>query len=354
MMKKLLLVATLMAGAAQATAAEKLYLFNWNDYIAEDTLKRFEQQCGCELVQEFYSGTEEMMAKLAAGASGYDVIIPTQNAVEALIRKGDLLELDKSRLANLSNEAAGYLDKDFDKGNRYSLPYAFTTTLVGYNKTELDKLGIDPADWSVIFDPAVLEKIKGRVTVMDDPQELFGAALKYLGHSANDTDPQHWKEAQALILAAKPYWAAFNSSSYIKELTLGNIWVAHGYSSDMYQARADAEAAGRAFKVDFALPRQGAVLAIDNMVIHKGSKNPDLAYRFIDFMLDGRNASELTNQIGTGTPNAAALPFIKPEIKTLAALFPGATTQARLEPLKDLNSRQRRALNKLWTEIKLR
>lgn len=236
-MKKLLLVATLMAGAAQATAAEKLYLFNWNDYIAEDTLKRFEQQCGCELVQEFYSGTEEMMAKLAAGASGYDVIIPTQNAVEALIRKGDLLELDKSRLANLSNEAAGYLDKDFDKGNRYSLPYAFTTTLVGYNKTELDKLGIDPADWSVIFDPAVLEKIKGRVTVMDDPQELFGAALKYLGHSANDTDPQHWKEAQALILAAKPYWAAFNSSSYIKELTLGNIWVAHGYSSDMYQAR---------------------------------------------------------------------------------------------------------------------
>ncbi|HBP0078804.1 spermidine/putrescine ABC transporter substrate-binding protein [Pseudomonas aeruginosa] len=354
MMKKLLLVATLMAGAAQATAAEKLYLFNWNDYIAEDTLKRFEQQCGCELVQEFYSGTEEMMAKLAAGASGYDVIIPTQNAVEALIRKGDLLELDKSRLANLSNEAAGYLDKDFDKGNRYSLPYAFTTTLVGYNKTELDKLGIDPADWSVIFDPAVLEKIKGRVTVMDDPQELFGAALKYLGHSANDTDPQHWKEAQALILAAKPYWAAFNSSSYIKELTLGNIWVAHGYSSDMYQARADAEAAGRAFKVDFALPRQGAVLAIDNMVIHKGSKNPDLAYRFIDFMLDGRNASELTNQIGTGTPNAAALPFIRPEIKTLAALFPDADTQARLEPLKDLNSRQRRALNKLWTEIKLR
>ncbi len=89
----------------------------------------------------------------------------------------------------------------------------------------------------MIFDPAVLEKIKGRVTVMDDPQELFGAALKYLGHSANDTDPQHWKEAQALILAAKPYWAAFNSSSYIKELTLGNIWVAHGYSSDMYSGQ---------------------------------------------------------------------------------------------------------------------
>lgn len=121
-MKKLLLVATLMAGAAQATAAEKLYLFNWNDYIAEDTLKRFEQQCGCELVQEFYSGTEEMMAKLAAGASGYDVIIPTQNAVEALIRKGDLLELDKSRLANLSNEAAGYLDKDFDKATAIPCP----------------------------------------------------------------------------------------------------------------------------------------------------------------------------------------------------------------------------------------
>ena len=130
------------------------------------------------------------------------MIIPTQNAVEALIRKGDLLELDKSRLANLSNEAAGYLDKDFDKGNRYSLPYAFTTTLVGCQQDRAGQTGHRPRRLVGDLRPGGPEKIKGRVTVMDDPQELFGAALKYLGHSANDTDPQHWKEAQALILAA--------------------------------------------------------------------------------------------------------------------------------------------------------
>lgn len=134
------------------------------------------------------------MAKLTAGANGYGVIIPAQNAVKALVRKGGLLEPDKSRLANLSNEVTDYLDKGFDKSNRYSLPHTFTITLVGHNKTKLDKLGIDPADRSVTLDPAVLEEIGGKVTVMDDPQELFGAALKHLDYFANGTDPQYWKE----------------------------------------------------------------------------------------------------------------------------------------------------------------
>ena len=120
-----------------------------------------------------------------------------------------------------------------------------STTIIGYNDEKMKELGLPTDTWAVIFDPKYLEKVKGRVTVLDSANELFAAALKYLGYSANDVDPKHWDEAAALIKKAKPYWAAFNASSYIKELTVGNIWLVHGYSNDIFQANLDAQAAGR-------------------------------------------------------------------------------------------------------------
>ncbi len=352
-MKKLLCCFVLCL--SQFAMAEKaLNLFNWNDYIAEETVARFEALCGCKVVQDYFSATEEMMAKLLAGGGDYDVVIPTQNAVEALVKQGFLLPLDKTKLSNIGNSAAGYMNKAYDPGNIYSLPYAFTTTLIGYNENKIAELGIDPADWSIIFDPTVLAKIKGKVTVMDDAEELFGAALKYLGYSINDNNEKHLKEAQAVILKAKPYWAAFNSSSYIKELTVGNIWVAHGYSSDMFQARADAADAGRDFSVNFVLPTQGAVLALDNMVIPKKARDPELAHMFINFMMDPQNAAELTTIVGTGNPNAAATPFIDEDILKITAIFPTPELQAKLETVSARNAKERRLVNKLWTEIKVR
>jgi spermidine/putrescine transport system substrate-binding protein len=353
--KKFMASMVLMACAQMTTAAEQtLHLFNWNDYIAEATVADFEKACGCKVVQDYYSSTEEMMAKLQAGATGYDVVIPTQNAVQALIKQNYLEPLDKAALPNIKNADAGFLNRSYDKGNTYSVPYAFTTTLIGYNETKLAALGVNPGDWSVIFDPKVLEKIRGKVTVMDDAEELFGAALKYLGYSANDRDEKHLREAQQTIMKAKPYWAAFNSSSYIKELTVGNIWVAHGYSSDMMQARNDAKAAGRDFSVNLVLPKQGAVLALDNMVIPKTAPNKKLAHQFINFMMDGKNAAGLTNEIGAGNPNAAAIEFIDPEIKQLTAIFPDKATLAKLETLEATSAKDRRLINKLWTEIKIK
>jgi spermidine/putrescine transport system substrate-binding protein len=351
--KKLIALAALALGNSPFVLADDLYLFNWNDYIAADTVTAFEQECKCKVIQDYFSSTEEMMAKLLAGASGYDIVIPTQNGVEALSKKGSLSKLDKSKLSNIGNAGKAFMDKDYDKGNQYSVPYAFTTTLIGYNETKLKELGINPADWAVIFDPKVLSKIKGKVTVMDDSEELFGAAMKYLGYSVNDKDEKHIKEAQQVIMTAKPFWAAFNSSSYIKELTLGNIWVAHGYSSDMFQARADALEAKRNFTVNFALPKQGAVLALDNMVIPTDAKHKALAHQFINFMLRPENAAALTNELGTGNPNAAALPFVNDEIKALTAIFPPADVQAKLETLSAKDAKTRRIYSKAWTEIKL-
>lgn len=353
-MKKLLASVLLMTLAPLAMAVEQLHLFIWNDYIAKQTVEDFEKSCNCKLVQGYFTSTEEMMAKLLAGASGYDVVVPTQNAVQALAKQGFLSALDKGKLANFKNSDPAFLKRSYDPANTFSVPYAFTTSLIGYNEQQLKKLGISPDNWSTIFDPKVLEKLRGKITVLDDADELFAAALKYLGYSVNDRDEKHLRQAQQVIIKAKPYWAAFNSSSYIKELAVGNIWVAHGYSSDMVQAKNDAKAAGRNFSIGYALPKQGAVLALDNMVIPKDSKNKALAHQFINFMLDGKNAAALTNEMGAGNPNRAAAKFINAEIKQQKAIFPDAATLTRLETIEATDARQRRLLSKLWTEIKIK
>ena len=186
----------------------------------------------------------------------------------------------------------------------------------------MKELGLPTDTWAVIFEPRYLEKLQGKVTVLDSQRELFAAALKYLGHSANETDEAKLKEARDLILRAKPYWAAFNASSYIKELTIGNIWLAHGYSNDMFQAAQDAAKAKRPFSIAYSTPKEGAVLALDSMVLHKSGPQPDLAYQFINFMLEGQNSAELSNMIGSGNANAAAMEYIDPTVKDNPAVFP--------------------------------
>jgi spermidine/putrescine transport system substrate-binding protein len=344
--------AAALAFAAPAHARDELHLYNWNNYIAPETIKRFESVCQCDVVQTYYSDNEELLAKLAAGAKGYDVLVPTSNAVQALIRGGQLKALDKVAIPNIRNVDPAYLDTPFDPGNQYSVPYAMSTTIIGYNDVKMKELGLPTDTWAVIFDPKYLEKVKGRVTVLDSANEVFAAALKYLGYSANDVDPKHWDEAAAAIKKAKPYWAAFNASSYIKELTVGNIWLVHGYSNDIFQANLDAKAANRPFQILQGVPKEGAVLAVDNMVIDKNAPRPDLALKFINFMLEGRNSAELSNLIGSGNPNTEALKYIKPELLKLPAVFPPPELQKKLEQLKDLTAAQRRLRNKLWTEIK--
>ena len=338
--------------ALPAFAKDTLHLYNWNNYIAPETVKRFEEACKCNVVQTYYSDNEELLAKLAAGAKGYDILVPTGNAVQALIKGNQLKPVDKAQLGNLKNIEPRFMNTPFDPDNKYSVPYAMSTTILGYNDAKIKELGLPTDTWALIFDPKHLEKIKGRVTVLDSANELFAAALKYLGYSANDTDPKHWEEAAAVIKKAKPYWAAFNASSYIKELTVGNIWVVHGYSNDIFQANLDAQAAGRKFSIMQGMPKEGAVLALDSMVIHKSAPRPDLALKFMNFMLEGKNSAELTNLIGSGNPNTDAMKYIKPELLKNTAIFPDKEVAAKLEQLQDLTPAQRRLRNKMWTEIK--
>lgn len=354
-MKALLALLLLLPLLLSEVAADDiLHLYNWNNYISEETVRRFEASCNCRLKQDYYSDNEEMLAKLEAGAVGYDLIVPTGNAVESLIRLKALRELDKKQLPRLGNLKAAYLNTWFDPGNRYSVPYAYTVTLLGYNEERLRERQLPTDTWALIFEPKYLEKVKGRVSVLNSARELMAAAMIYLGYSVHDTDPAKWVEAKRLILRAKPYWATLSNSTYIKDLAIGNIWVAQGYSNDMFRARADARAAERPFTIGFTIPREGAVLALDSFVIHRSGPRPDLAHAFIDFMLEGRNAADVSYLIGAGNPNAAAMSLIDRELAENPALFPAGTQVPELQMLRDFDIHSRRLMSRPWTEIKVR
>jgi spermidine/putrescine transport system substrate-binding protein len=350
------LITLLLAFAAPGAWAQanELHLFNWNDYIAPETVERFQQACKCKVVQTYYSDNEELVAKLAAGAKGYDVLVPTSNYVLGMAKAGWIQPLDHKKLSNLKNVMPQHRGGAYDPGNKYSAPYAMSITLIGYNEAKIKELGVPVDSWATVFDPKIVSKLGKRVTVLDSQAEVFAAALKYLGYSVNDRDPKHWEEAKQVILKAKPYWAAFNASSYIKELASGNIWLVHGYSNDIFQADQGAEEAKQKFRIRHSLPKEGAVLALDVMVIAKGAPRPDLAHQFINFMLEGRNSADLTNMIGSGNPNQDALQYIKPEIKSNKAVFADERSVKALEQLREMSPKQRQLLNRMWTEIKSR
>ena len=287
-------------------AKDKLHLYNWNNYIAPETVKRFEESCKCEVVQTYYSDNEELLAKLAAGAKGYDVLVPTGNAVEALIKGKQLRPLDKAELPNIKNVEPQYLDTKFDPGNKYSAPYAMSTTIIGYNDEKMKELGLPTDTWAVIFDPKYLEKIKGASpcstarTSSSPPRSSTWATRPTIPtRSTGRRPPISSRKRSRTGPRSTPRPTSRSSPS----ATSGSCTATR---NDIFQANLDAQKAKRKFRILQGMPKEGAVLAVDSMVVHKTAPRPDLAAKFINFMLDGKNSAELTNLIGSGNPNADA------------------------------------------------
>jgi len=353
-MKKIALAALLGLTLGQAQAEDVLRIFNWNNEIAPDTLKRFEAVCKCKVKEDYYGDNEEMLAKLAAGAKGYDMVVPTTYALHALIKQGKLQPLSKGQIPNFKNIDAHYLklNAPFDPGNQYGTPLLASVTVIGYQAEKIKSLGIPTDSWAAIFDPKYLAKVKGKVTVLDSTRELMGAALMYLGKDPNTSNPADWKAAADVIKKAKPYWAAFNNQSYIKELTVGNIWLVHGYSGDFFQAMNDAKAAHRPFSIAYNAQKEGNILGLDNLTILKDAKNAKLANQFINFMNEGKNAADVSNIIGAVNPNSAAkASYLKPEIKKNPTIMVNPEKD-KLFLLKDLDPKGRRELNRIWSQVK--
>jgi len=329
----------LIAGCGQQK--RELRLLNWSDYMPKEVLEAFEKREGIRVVEDTYDSPEAMLSKLQAGGdTEYDVLITPDYTVGSLARAGSLLELDKARIPNLKNLDPQFADPAFDPGARYSVVYQWGTTGLAYRE-DLVKGPVE--SWAVLFDPA---KQVGRFLLLDEMREMVGAALKYMGESVNTTDPDKLAQAQRLLLEAKRRSQGFAGGTSIRDrLIAGDIAVGPAYSGDILAAQAENPS------LKYVIPVEGATLWTDNLVVLKKSPNQELAYKFINFLLEPEIAAQISNSIGYATPVAAAMDRI--EEKDNPIIYPSEEKKARLELLADLGD-QADLFNKVWAEVKSR
>jgi spermidine/putrescine transport system substrate-binding protein len=337
-------------GVDRSRLSSELYFYNWSDYIDPALLEAFEAEYGVKVILDTYDSNEDMIAKVRAGNSGYDLVIPTDYAVSILAAEGLVTQLDKAMLPNLTHMDPALLDQYFDKGNTYSVPYMYGITGIAYNAKEFPD-GID--SWAAILDPAQIEGFAGRFSMLDDERETPGAALKWLGKSLNESDPAVLTQAQEILIAQKSFLAAYNSSDVNRKLASGEYALAHAWSGMAMQARngLGEEFAGNP-DIRFVIPKEGGMIWMDNIAILNDSPNAYTAHVFIDFLMRPELAAQNTEYIGYLTPNKDAVALLSQEVKDLYAqgFAPDETVRQRLEWAQRMTGST--AFTDLWTAVK--
>jgi spermidine/putrescine-binding protein len=318
--------------------------YNWTDYIDPELLTMFEEECGVKVIYDTFSSNEDLLAKLQAGASGYDLIVPSDYMITIMIQLELLRELDHANLPNLVNLAERFRNTPYDPGNRYSVPYQWGTAGIGY---DLDVVGEVPTSLAALFDPEQAQKYAGRISLLNDSREVIGAALKYLGYSLNSTDPAQLEEAKQVILAIKPYLATFDSDTYSDLLVSGETVIGLAWNGGVYQAIFDNEERN----LGFSFPDEGDTIFTDNLAIPKSAPNPYTAEVLINYLLEAEHAAMITNVTYYASPNEAALPYINDEVKDDPGIFPPEEALGKGEFIIDVGEATQ-LYERIWTEIK--
>ncbi|MCX8514792.1 MAG: spermidine/putrescine ABC transporter substrate-binding protein [Burkholderiales bacterium] len=332
-------------------AEKKFNLYIGTNYIADPTIARFEKLCNCKLYQNYFNDNGELLAKIAAGASGYDVMVPTSYAVTDLIAMHKILPLDKSKLPNLQYVDKKFLSEPYDQGNKYSVPYAYNPVFLAYNVDKMKELGINPNTWAVVFDPKYLVKLKGRITMFNSSRNVFAVALLYLGKDPNSTNIADLKAAQNLINRASPYWAKFDSDSYYRGLLRGDIWVSQSYSIDIFKAMSDARNSHAKITIGAQLQKEGNMYELDNLVIPASTHNVNDAYAFINNALLPQSEYELSNLTGSSVPSQIAIKRLDNSIASLDWIYPH--DMSKLQTFIAYPPKIRILTNEMWTEIQM-
>lgn len=334
-----------------AHAERILNVYIGSNYIADETITRLQQICNCRLSQNYFNDNEEMLAKIVAGASGYNVIVATSYAVDELAKMGKITPLDFSKIPNVKYIDPKFMNQSYDPGNIYSVPYAYTPVFLAYNQDKLKQLGIIPDTWAVVFDPKYLVKLKGRITMFSSSRHIFAAALLYLGKDPNTTNKSDLEAAQKLINKASPYWAKFDSDSYYRGLLRGDIWLSMSYSVDIYKTIQDAAASHSPIKIGAMMQKEGDMYELDNMVIPKSSPNMAMSYAFINNALDPQSAYELSNATGSSVPNAVAFKRLNAKVTGIDWIYP--KDMKKMYVFKAYDPKTRILVNEMWTEIQM-
>ncbi len=289
--------------------SDQLNVFNWADYMDPDILTQFQEECGVKVQEDIFSSNEDMLAKIQAGNSGYDVIVPSDYAIDIMVKAGLLAELDKSNIPNFKNLNPNNMSLYYDPENKYSVPFQWGTSGIAYNVQEFPDG--PPDSWAVIFDPEQVCQHKGFVSVLDDERETIGAALQYLGYSYNDTDPAHHEEAKTLLQAQKECLAGYNSDNVHQTLAAEEVVLAHTWSGATALGRAENE------NIYFVIPKEGGAIWQDNVAIPRDAPHKYTAEVFINYLLEPEIGAQLSNYTYYFTPNEAAEPLLDPEYHDL-------------------------------------
>ena len=332
-------------------------VYNWSDYIAEDTVAKFEAETGIKVNYDVFDSNELVEAKLLAGNSGYDVVVPSGFFLERQVAAGLFMPLDKAKIPNLVNMDPDVMAQTaaHDPDNAHSVDYMWGTTAIGYNVGKLkERLGDVPVDtWDIVFKPENLAKLADcGVTLLDAPAEIMATALNYLGLDPNSESAEDLAKAKDLLMSIRPHIRYFNSSQYIDDLGNGEVCLSIGYSGDVFIAQAAASEAGQGVEIAYVIPKEGALKWFDLFAIPADAPHADNAHKFIDFMLRPDIAAANTNYVFYASGNKAALELIDPEVKNDPAIYPPAEINAKLFPLKAHTPDYDEVLTETWQAIK--
>jgi spermidine/putrescine transport system substrate-binding protein len=338
-MNRRVFLAGIGTAAASCTANPKrrLNIYNWSDYVAQDTIPRFEREFNAEVRYGTYESAEEMLAKVMTGNSGWDIVFPSNSFVNPMRQMNLLAELDHRLLPNLSNLDTRFQSPPWDTDLRWSIPYMHGVTGIAYSTS-----AAVPSSWSDLWST----RYQRRMTMLDDPAEVFAACLKRLGDSVNSTDPGQLRSAEQLALEQKPFLRAYMNADVRDQLVAGDVLAAQSWSVTAQQAIEQSN------HLAFAFPSEGFPLYCDTAAILRESRRPQLAHAFLNYLLRPEIAASIASEARTATANGVARTLLPAKDRENRTLYPDEEILARGEWFKEIPPSAQRLRDRLWTEVK--
>lgn len=338
----------------ETTLAPELSVYNWADYIDEQILKDYETKYGVKIIYDTYASNEDLLAKIQAGATGYDVIFPSDYMISQMIALDLLAEIDVSQLSNFGNIGEQFKDRSFDPGNKHCIPYLWGTTGIAYRVGYPFFEENPPDSWAYLFDPALLEQYADDgINVLNDPREIITAALLYLGFSPNSQERAELEAARDLILQAKPYWKTFNAEDYDDSLMVTDeVVLSHAWNGDAQAAYFNTlDETTQEGNWRYAVPKEGGTIYMEGVCVLKTSERQETALHFMNYLMEAEVAAAITNATYYANANEAAQAFIDPVLLADPSVYPPPDVISKLIWIEDVGD----AIfiyDEIWTTIK--
>jgi putrescine transport system substrate-binding protein len=346
-------------GPAGADEEKILNVYNWSDYIGETTVQDFEKETGIKVRYDTFDANETLYAKLVAGHTGYDIVVPSSHWAKLQLEGGLLKPLDKSKITTYSNIDPWILRQlaTVDPGNKYVVPWLWGITTIGINvdkvKAALGNLPMPQDAWDLVFKPEHISRLKScGVSFLDSADEVFPSALRYLGKPPYSTHPADYQEAARMLSAIRPYVTLFSSSGYINEMASGAVCAALGWSGDIAIAAARAREARNGQNIQVLLPKSGAVLFFDTMAIPVDAPHVNNAYLWMSYIYRPQVQAGIVNKVFAASAVRAADKLLRPEVLANPALLIRGKDLEKLTPPDAVSNEIRRLRTRLYTTFK--